>query len=350
MGFKQNTDSSGVQFSADLTTSRSGLTYNVSPYLTARNLLAMAPDYVTQAEDLSAAFNGWLKDMVDDLLAQMIRDWWTKKAAENTARPLLTVRDAYWYEDRLQFGVATAGQRLGLQVAPIGRSQLLTAKIYKVGLILSRPTTVNVHLQHFNKNTPEETLEFDYIGHGEEQWEAVNWTVPFADARSFFVYYNSDDLGEAQVVISRGGCACKNSMRHATVFGFKSDEPTTNTQFFPVTGRENYGLNLRMELHCDYTTLPADLETMFAPLASLYVGCELLKHMAQNPEARLGRHEGVLDPDRILYEINGDPRGRKTGLAEKLEDAWASVEFGREGYDSLCLPCNEDYGISRQRN
>ena len=223
----------------------------------------------------------------------------------------------------------------------------MRVKLHKIGLRFSSPHTTTVYLQMEDEESPlAETLEFEYTGNGAEQWEAApeSWDIVTAGRRGFFLFY---DTGEDTplVVDYRGSCNCRMSSRLFSITGFSSEQ-TVKVMRPPVT-RENYGLNVKLEANCDYTSLLVNQERMFANLVSLQVADHFLRLMAANPSARLNRNEGMQNPDRIQYQVDGDPRGRLTGIAEELKDAYKSTMLDRSGQDPLCLPCNEDDGIIR---
>lgn len=350
VGFRQNQDPNGLQLSSALIGSTSGLRYDVHPMITLDNLIAISPDFVRKFPTESqqhTKFNEWLEAVVRGLLADLAASWWSKKARKNTARTLVDSRDAYSFEYATTFGSPPSGKRLGVRVTPFGEdSPLLTSNVLEVGIRLSAPQSLDIHFQAFDSTEPDYSVTVEYTGHGEQEWFTVQYNQNLAGGMGFYVYYESDDV-QNSIALHRGECNCRNSWRNITVTGMTEDSSANPYEMNPAVTRENYGLNLRLTLTCDYTILISDQKDMFAPLVSYYVASELLRMMAMNPNARLNRNEGMVNPDLLLNEIDGDPRGRKTGFAMRLHDAWSSVQFAREDFDPICLPCDSYGGISR---
>lgn len=349
VGWEQNDNPDGLQLDASLITSRSGLTFNRNPLLDIENLMAAAPSWVQAkaAGERGAALSTWITSQTRKGIKQALTKWWTKKGVANTAKPLLTVRNAYWYDNTLQFGSAP-DTRLGIRFKPLpGGSDLMRVKLHQVGLRFSSPYTTNVYLQMEDEDSPmEDVLSFEYTGNGAEEWLAApaSWNIATSGRRGFFLFYDTDE-NTPLVVDYRGSCNCRMSSSLFTITGFTTDGATEVMK--PGTTRENFGLNVKLEANCDYTPLLISQEQMFANLLSLQVADHFLRLMAANPSANLNRNEGMQNPDRILYQVDGDPRGRLTGIAAELSDAYKSTMLDRSGRDPLCLPCNEDQGIIR---
>lgn len=355
VGFRQNPNPDGVQLSADLIATTTGQRFNASPYINIDTLLAICPDFIRKIAvvgDRETAFNTWLTNTVKDILVELAGQWWAQKATDNTARVLVDSRDTYTYEDVPVFGDATASRRVGVRVHPFGKaSSLLTGRVLEIGLRLAAPEDVTIYFQRTDGSSHDDSIVCSYTGHGEEQWFAVDgqdfvYEQSLAANAGFFVYFKTDEVS-VPIVVNRGNCNCKNSWREVSVTGIDNEDAANPMLMKPSNTRENFGINLRLELNCDYTVLITEQADKFAPLVNAYVCSELLRLIAANPNARHNAHEGMANPDLILNDVDGDPRGRRTGVAQKLHTAWAAVEFAREGIDDLCLPCNDNYGVSR---
>lgn len=347
------TESGSYELEPDLVESRSGLRYNRHAYLTQESIQAIAPDYVEQfATDAerATAFNEWLRAETVEGIKETVAKWWTKKVKANTARTLLAQQEAYWYEGAVKYDTPPAGKRLGFYIKPFaGLTSMLKIRITHVGVMLSEPQSVDVVFQADTDANPFATKTVAYTGNGEQQWIALPEPVVFTTSgfRGFYVYYVSDSV-TGQVVTYRGSCNCRMSSRFVSVTGISANG-TSGTISSAVT-RENFGLNAMIEVYCDYTDFIINQAHALAPVISLQVADRMLRYMAANPSARLNRHEGMSNPDRILYQIDGDPQGRPTALSADLETAYAAASFDRENVDEYCLPCNDSYGIKRLKN
>ena len=153
VGWEQNSNPDGLQLTGALTASRSGLTYNRHPLLDVDNILAMAPNWVTESDDRAAALSSWMTSETLKAIKQTLAKWWTVKAKEHTAKPILTVRNTHWYDNQLKWGAAPA-TRLGLRLKPFpNASELMQVKVYRIGLRFSSPINLPVYLQRIYSTT-----------------------------------------------------------------------------------------------------------------------------------------------------------------------------------------------------
>lgn len=342
VGWRQDQD--GPTLDAALIATDSGLTFNRHPCLTINNLKAIAPDAVRTAVN-DTTFNTWLTTETKEAIKESIAHWWSSKWSANTAKPLLGWREAYRYDTYSEYNTVASGSALGVRVTPMMKySRLGQIRIDKVAIRLSSPATVTVKFQPVNGTDPTRSQVVSYTGNGEEQWVAVtDWTVK-GDSLGAYIYYETD--GTTPMVITyRGNCNCKMSSPYLSVTGITGI--AGQDPFKPAVTRENYGLNLRLTAECDYTEFLTDNKDLFADYLSLSVATHFLRLMATNPTARLNRNEGMMDTGRILYEIDGDPQGRRTGLGLALSNATDAVHLDKNGQDETCLPCDSQAGISR---
>jgi hypothetical protein len=107
------------------------------------------------------------------------------------------------------------------------------------------------------------------------------------------------------------------------------------------TYSNNYGLNLQLSVACDYTDFIIAQRDAFKTVIGKQLAVDMLREMAFNPNARINRGEENISRQEILYEIDGDTRGRKTGLYNELEKAYSAVEISLEGLHHICLPCEK---------
>ena len=58
-----------------------------------------------------------------------------------------------------------------------------------------------------------------------------------------------------------------------------------------------------------------------------------------NPEVRVNRNQSNASRDSLLYEVDGNPQGRATGLGKDLQDAYNALDLDTRGIDRICLTC-----------
>lgn len=348
VGWRQNANPNGVQLTANNLASSSGLRYERHPYLTVDNVEAVAPDFIRLTSDpaqRASQFNYWLKAETDEVLLEAITAWWSAKFAADSARPLLANRESYWYDTYSTFDGVATGKRLGVRVTPKkvmrGMGKIV---ITHMGLRFGGPYTFTLYDQ-IHGSTERNSQELDYTGNGEEQFiKLINPIVVTGGSAGHYLYYDTEEATPL-VMVSRGNCNCRMSSELLTVNGIETQ--TGAGRMFPPVTSNNWGLNPRLRVECGYEDFLADNAGLFADYVSLYVADHFLRIIAANPNARLNRHEGMQDPDRILYEVDGDPRGRRTGLGKKLAIAMDAVKLDTTALHDKCLPCNATNRITR---
>ena len=68
----------------------------------------------------------------------------------------------------------------------------------------------------------------------------------------------------------------------------------------------------------------------------------MLRTIAMNPDVRVNRNQVNVTRDQILYELDGNPQGRASGLGYELKQAYKALSFDTKGLDRICLQCNNN--------
>ena len=58
-----------------------------------------------------------------------------------------------------------------------------------------------------------------------------------------------------------------------------------------------------------------------------------------NPSVRVNRKQSNASQFDLLYEVDGNPQGRKTGLGVELDDAYRALDLDTRGIDRICMTC-----------
>ena len=110
------------------------------------------------------------------------------------------------------------------------------------------------------------------------------------------------------------------------------------------TNTSNYGINVEISVGCDLTDFIISQRSMFANCLQMQVAYNLLRTMAMNPDVRVNRNQSNVSRMDILYELDGNTQGRKSGLGWELEKAYRALSLDTAGIDGICLPCN-NHGV-----
>ena len=179
--------------------------------------------------------------------------------------------------------------------------------------------------------------------------------------------YNQDELPEGLEAInvskdwSRDPCGTCNIgsletwreiTKYIQISPFCTPAPSTFAEYPEIldiavlnyTNTSNYGINVEISVGCDLTDFIISQRSMFANCLQMQVAYNLLRTMAMNPDVRVNRNQSNVSRMDILYELDGNTQGRKSGLGWELEKAYRALSLDTAGIDRICLPCN-NHGV-----
>jgi hypothetical protein len=105
------------------------------------------------------------------------------------------------------------------------------------------------------------------------------------------------------------------------------------------TNTHNYGLNVEVSVGCDLTDFIIKQRDIFATVLQKQLAVNLIRTLALNPDVRVNRRQSNATKEELLYEIDGNPQGRATGLGKDLNDAYDALDLDTRGIDRVCLIC-----------
>ena len=346
IGWRQNIDPAGTQLTT-LTTSSSGLYFNDEhPLLTFDNLESIAPKF----DDITSpteTFTDWLQSKTEGSIIRAIDKWINKKFKVKTARNLLE-RSQLYYTTGSQNDIITMGSAIcGLSVQPV-RSRNITTTIEQVGVQFDTNQTITIRLFDATLDAEVDNVAITYTGSGGVQWETVDWTVD-GNAAYYIVYDQATITGNAingvyDYTINSNGISDGLFNNYFLASPFEvvgSTSSLWNIENNSYTTSQNYGLNLRLNVQCDYTNFILEQKELFKTIIGKQVAIDLLREIAYNPNIRTNRNESNVSTKQVLYEIDGDSQGKEGGLYHQLENAIDSLTFDFDGIDKVCLPCRK---------
>jgi hypothetical protein len=352
VGWRQNADPSGVQLTG-LTTTSSGLYFNdIHPALTFDNLVSIAPQFDLIDDDTAAvntAFTNWLTQKVEAGIVKAVSAWLSQKMKNRTAYNLLNDTKLFRTTGHIQDTDSNQGRVVGIEVSP-RREKGIATKIRKVGLQLNTNQTLTVNLFSSTTPTPNASpLTAVYTASGGVQWFPVDWTLE--PEGTYWIAYNQDDLvglsinGLRDYNYDNRGITYYpgNKYFQSVSFSVSGDDATlwdiSQNNYSLAT---NYGLNLELDVRCDYTDFVVDQKALFADLIGLQVGMDILRELAFNPSTRVNRNEAVMSTPQLLYEIDGDAQGSKeTSLFGRFQKELSNIAFDDTQISKTCLPCRK---------
>lgn len=261
------------------------------------------------------------------------------------------------------------GKLVGFEINPV-RSMGVTAKIERIGLQMTGATgTVRVYLFHSSQVDPiyYQDLEFTKENGGFQWFDMKDWYMPYISDKnnsggSWFLVYNQNDLPDGMLAInatkdwSREPCMTCNAgsveawrelTKYLAISPFKVDALETFEQYPEMwdiedniyTNTANYGLNVEVSVGCDLSQFIIDQRDIFATVLQRQVAAMMLRTMALNPDVRTNRNQSNVSQQGILYELDGNPQGRATGIGYELKKAYEALDLDTRDIDRICLTC-----------
>ena len=317
----------------------------------------------------------YLLTQVDKGTTQLMQRFFADKAIANESRSLLERRTFFDGAGRIQATLANRHNLVGFEIVPV-RSMGVTTKIERIGFQgVGATGTITFYVYHSSQIEPLYVLPFNYqVTNGGFQWLVPSEPVylPYiSDSNnsggSWYLLYNQDDLPQGLEAInvskdwSREPCgtcnigsvqAWRELTKYLQISPFCTSAPSTFAEFpelpdvetLKYTNTSNYGMNVEVSVGCDLTEFILEQKQIFANALQLQVAYNLLRTMAMNPDVRVNRNQSNVDRMDILYELDGNTQGRKTGMGVALDNAYKAIELETRGIDRICLTCN-NHGV-----
>ena len=326
-------------------------------------------------------------DIVSDFIRNLmlngintaIQTFIQEKQLQQETKNLLERRTFFDGAARLQSTIDPTGKIVGFEIVPV-RSMGVTTKIERIGLQMVGGTgKVKLYLFHSSQVAPMREIELDFTNtNGGFQWftpaEPIYLPyIPGADGDgndsggAWFLCYNQNDLpaGMQALNVSKdwsvepcqtclGGSieSWRQMTKYLQVSPFGIHAPADFAEYpemFDIgqigyTNTMNYGMNVEISVGCDLTDFIISQRQIFATVIQKQVAANVLRTIAMNPDVRVNRNQVNVTRDELLYEIDGSPTGRASGLGYELKQAYRALSLDTRGLDRICLQCN-NHGV-----
>ncbi len=325
----------------------------------------MLSDYVRQL-----TING-----INQTVQQFIQD----KQLQQETRNLMERRTFFDGAARLQATIDPTGKIVGFEIVPV-RAMGVTTKIERIGLqMVDGVGTVKLYLFHSSQVAPMREIELNFTNtNGGFQWFTPKDPIylpyiPGTDGEgndaggAWFLCYNQNELpaGMRALNVSKdwsvepcqtclGGSieSWRQMTKYLQVSPFAIHAPLDFEQYpemFDIgeigyTNTMNYGMNLEISVGCDLTDFIISQRNIFATVIQKQVAANVLRTIAMNPDVRVNRNQVNVTRDELLYELDGAPTGRASGLGYELKQAFKALSLDTRGLDRICLQCN-NHGV-----
>ena len=302
-----------------------------------------------------------------------------EKQLREETKNLLERRTFFDGAARLAATIDPTGKIVGFEIVPV-RAMGVTTKIERIGLQMVGATgKVKLYLFHSSQVAPMRTIEVEFTNtNGGFQWFTPSEPIylPYIasgdgdgnDAGgAWFLCYNQNELpaGMQALNVSKdwssepcqtclGGSieSWRQMTKYLQVSPFGIHAPADFAQYpemFDIgrigyTNTMNYGMNVEISVGCDLTDFIISQRQIFASVIQKQVAANVLRTIAMNPDVRVNRNQVNVTRDEILYELDGAPTGRVSGLVYELSQAYKALSLDTRGLDRVCLQCN-NHGV-----
>ena len=315
------------------------------------------------------AKSDWLHRLQGQAITGMVQRFLTEKSLLKESKAILERRTFFDGAGRLANTVRNGQRLVGFEITP-AYSMGVTAKIERIGLQMTGATgKVRVYLFHSSQVEPIQVqdLEFTKTNGGFQWFDLKDWFMPYISGindsgGAWYLVYDQAALPEGMEAInvskdwSREPCGTCNigsvaAWRELTKFlnisPFRVQSSETFAEYPELwdiaenvyTNTQNYGLNVEVSVYCDLTDFIIRERQLFANVLQKEMAARVIRMLAFNPNVRVNRNQSNASQFDLLYEVDGNPQGRESGLGKELKDAYAAIDFDTRGIDRICLTC-----------
>lgn len=326
-------------------------------------------------------------NMVSDFVRQLtvngintaVQNFIQEKQLQQETKNLLERRTFFDGAARLAATIDPTGKIVGFEIVPV-RAMGVTTKIERIGLQMIGATgTVRLYLFHSSQVAPMRVIDLTFTNtNGGFQWftpaEPIYLPyIPGGDGNgndaggAWFLCYNQNELpaGMRALNVSKdwsvepcqtclGGSieSWRQMTKYLQVSPFGIHAPLDfhdYPEMFDIaeigyTNTMNYGMNVEISVGCDISDFIISQRAIFATVIQKQVAANVLRTIAMNPDVRVNRNQVNVTRDELLYELDGAPTGRASGLGYELKQAYRALELDTRGLDRICLQCN-NHGV-----
>ena len=307
----------------------------------------------------------WIERLTRSAIAKTVQTFLQGKSLLRESKTLLERRSLFDGAGRLTNTVENGQRIVGMEIVP-AYSMGVTTKLERIGLQMTGATgTVTLYVFHSTQLDPLYTIEFQVTkGNGSMEWKVLDDVyLPYMGSTgAWYVCYNQADLPEGMEAVnvtkdwSREPCGTCNRgsleawralTKYIMISPFRVRALETFAEFPELwdieqnvyTNTSNYGINMEVSVGCDLTDFIVAQRSIFATVLQRQLACDVLRTLAMNPDVRVNRNQANASREGLLYEIDGNPQGRATGLGKDLRDAYDALDLDTRGIDRICLTC-----------
>lgn len=338
------------------------VTYNTKNYRAKTNNINKQPDVSPDDWERFDEFSEWLEDKIKGSIIRSIQKYLNERKVIKTARSIFENKQIFNGAGSLNELINNEGNWAVFEIVP-KRYNGVNVKINKIGFQSNSAETFDVYLFH---SSSKEYIKKQSITVGNAytfEWNVVtDWELKYVDTTnaggSWFIAYNQNDLtGKAINTIrdwSKKPCNCNRA--DYNLYNLWSRYLNVNPMRVPYIDENlwdiedniyltdtNFGLNLDISVYCDYTDVIIEQKDLFKDLIYYGFAMDMMREFAYNPNVNINRNQKNALPsvEKILYEIEGDSRGKEGGLLRDFRLAMDAIKLDFNGITAMCDPCRK---------
>lgn len=338
------------------------VSYNGINYRALQDNIGKQPDVSTDDWERFDEFSEWLENKTKASIVKSIQKFLSEKKVIKTARSIFENKALFNGAGSFNDVIKNSSNWVFLELAPI-RSSGITVHINKVGFQSNKAETFHLYLFHSSSKEYIKKQEISVSKAFTFEWVNLEgWDLPNIDPNdaggSWYVAYNQNELtGEAINTVrdwSEKPCNCSRAdlnlynlwSKYLKVTPAKVEylnETLWDIEDNIYMSDTNWGLNLEISVYCDYTRTIIEQKDLFKDLIFYGLAMDFMREFAYNPNVKINRHQKNILPsaDKILYEIDGDTRGREGGLIRDFRLSMDAIKLDFENINKICMPCRK---------
>jgi hypothetical protein len=292
-------------------------------------------------------YNEWLRNKTLAASIETVNDWLGLKFKKGTAANLLKRSQVLDAPGTKSETVGDTARYVCWSIVPTPHLDKVVT-IDRISIQMENSESTVISLYKNGAATAIDTLTITGDGTSDVIWAECGWELERGNFYYIAIDRNSIDAVPINALAGMSlqaipGNRFPGVLPYAEVGAFEHAGPGESGWDDVndiLTNQNNYGYNLQLSVKCDYTNLIVDQKNLFLNAIAKRVAMSMLRELAYNPSAKINREAGNIDLKTILYEIDGDSQGRKSGIGLQYEQALNNITFDTRTLSRVCLPCS----------
>ncbi len=369
VGFQQPHDPTYPEVIEELNEPITGMFIN-HPLASLENLYNAGPDFSgfsSNDTDRDTLFNEYLQGIYNESCTALVAKLLQMKKINDAAKSLIEQQQLYTGFGFIGDKVIKRSRFVGFQINTRKKNNLMVL-ISKIGFQVDTAQTVKFYLYHTSQVDPVKTIDVMITRASSFTWQDTLNKVMLSymdgdhSSEGFFMFgYYEDDI-EGQVIrmdktLQYAPCAtCSMADTYAFnawnkymgITAISVPEEALNsdkTLFDPAailyTNNTNWGINLSITTVCDLTAFFCSNKLSFVDALAQQITLNIINKIAYST-----RINSISDKTKGLAMADLDIESPSSFINYEYKKALEALNVDFSGFDSECLPCRRNSGIT----